>query len=97
MKSTDQLVSVIKYLRKEKDIAYGKFEVIRTENLRLKTQLENAEKQLRTAQESLKAEAEVTDTAVATSAKHAELLRKGSASLGFPFESNSSRVFLQAP
>nr|CAD7570545.1 unnamed protein product [Timema californicum] len=76
MKSTEQLVSVIKYLRKEKDIAYGKFEVIRTENLRLKTQLENAEKQLRTAQESLKAEAEVTDTSVATSAKHAELLRK---------------------
>nr|CAD7198481.1 unnamed protein product [Timema douglasi] len=76
MKSTEQLVSVIKYLRKEKDIAYGKFEVIRTENLRLKTQLENAEKQLRTAQDSLKAEAEVTDTSVATSAKHAELLRK---------------------
>lgn len=39
-KSAEQLLRVLKYLRREKDLAVAKFDVLRAENLRLKSQVE---------------------------------------------------------
>lgn len=39
-KSAEQLLRVMKYLRREKDLAVAKFDVLRAENLRLKSQVE---------------------------------------------------------
>lgn len=39
-KSAEQLLRVMKYLRREKDLAVTKFDVLRAENLRLKSQVE---------------------------------------------------------
>lgn len=38
-KSAEQLLRVMKYLRREKDLAVAKFDVLRAENLRLKSQV----------------------------------------------------------
>lgn len=39
-KSAEQLLRVMKYLRREKDLAVAKYDVLRAENLRLKSQTE---------------------------------------------------------
>jgi len=75
-KSSEQLLQIIKYLRREKDIALSKYEVVRTENLRLKSQQEYLEKQLEEAKKSLLVEQERMEASSVTAAKHSELLRK---------------------
>ncbi|PSN32802.1 Nucleoprotein TPR [Blattella germanica] len=75
-KSSEQLLQIVKYLRREKDIAISKYEVLRTENVRLKSQLEYCEKQLEDAKKSLLVEQEKTESSSVTAAKHTELLRK---------------------
>lgn len=75
-KSSEQLLQIVKYLRKEKDIALSKYEVLRTENLRLKSQQEYLEKQVEDAKKSLLVEQEEMEASSVTAAKHSELLRK---------------------
>ena len=75
-KSSEQLLQIVKYLRREKDIALSKYEVVRTENLRLKSQLEYSEKQLEDAKKSLLAEQEKAEASSVTATKHTELMRK---------------------
>lgn len=76
IKSSEQLLQIIKYLRREKDIALSKYEVLRTENLRLKSQQEYLDKQLKEAKESLLVEQERMEASSVTAVKHSELLRK---------------------
>jgi nucleoprotein TPR len=45
-KSSEQLLQVIKYLRKEKDIAIAKFDILKSENARLKSELQMIQKKL---------------------------------------------------
>ncbi|XP_015115459.1 nucleoprotein TPR-like [Diachasma alloeum] len=75
-KSTDQLLKIIKYLRREKDLAVTKLDVLRAENMRLKSQVENLEKRVKEAEEAVNSQREKSDIDVATTSKHAELLRK---------------------
>ncbi|XP_023716827.1 nucleoprotein TPR isoform X2 [Cryptotermes secundus] len=75
-KSSEQLLQIVKYLRQEKDIALSKYEVLRTENLRLKSQQEYLEKQAEDAKKSLLVEQEKMEASSVTAAKHSELLRK---------------------
>lgn len=75
-RSSEQLLQIVKYLRQEKDIAVSKYEVLRTENLRLKTQQEYLEKQVEEAKKSLSVEQERMETSSVTAARHSELLRK---------------------
>lgn len=75
-KSSEQLLQIVKYLRQEKDIALSKYEVLRTENLRLKSQQEYLEKQAEDAKKSLLVEQEKIEASSVTAAKHSELLRK---------------------
>ncbi|XP_014606517.1 PREDICTED: nucleoprotein TPR-like [Polistes canadensis] len=75
-KSAEQLLKVIKYLRREKDLAMAKFDILRAENLRLKSQAEVAEKRLKETETVLNSEREKSEIDVVTTSKHAELLRK---------------------
>jgi nucleoprotein TPR len=75
-KSSEQLLKIVKYLRQEKDIALSKYEVLRTENIRLKSRQEYVEKQVENAKKSLLEEQEKMEASSVTAAKHSELLRK---------------------
>jgi len=75
-KSIEQLLRVMKYLRREKDLALAKSDVLRAENLRLRSQVEVAEKRLKETEILLNSEREKSEVDVMTTSKHAELLRK---------------------
>ncbi|CAD1469044.1 unnamed protein product, partial [Heterotrigona itama] len=75
-KSAEQLLRVMKYLRREKDLAVAKFDVLRAENLRLKSQVEVIEKRLKETEAILNSEREKSEIHIVTTSKHAELLRK---------------------
>uniref|UniRef100_A0A182NLI4 Nucleoprotein TPR n=1 Tax=Anopheles dirus TaxID=7168 RepID=A0A182NLI4_9DIPT len=74
--SVEQLLQIIKYLRKEKDIAVARFDVLRSENVRIQSELMLLQKKLDDSQTELTAMREKNDTGVVTAAKHEEILRK---------------------
>lgn len=75
--SSDQLLTVIKYLRKEKDIAVSKVEILRAENVRLVTEASILNKRLVEANEkSIPSDRSASDLSVVSAAKHEEILRK---------------------
>lgn len=75
-RSVDQLLQIIKYLRKEKDIAVAKFDILRSENVRVQSELMMFQKKLEEAQAELATEREKSETGVVTAAKHEDILRK---------------------
>lgn len=74
--SVEQLLRVMKYLRREKDLALAKSDVLRAENLRLKSQTDVMEKRFKESEALLNSEREKSEIDVVTTSKHAELLRK---------------------
>lgn len=74
-KSSEQLLQVIKYLRKEKDIAVAKFDILRSENIRLKSEMHLIQKKLDESQASLINKPDEQASAL-NSVRHEELLRK---------------------
>ncbi|KFB45358.1 AGAP001754-PA-like protein [Anopheles sinensis] len=74
--SAEQLLLIIKYLRKEKDIAVARFELLRSENVRLQSELMMFQKKCKDAQTELAEAREKTDTGMVTVVKHEEILRK---------------------
>lgn len=75
-KTQDQLLKVIKFIRQEKDLAITKSEILQSENLRLKTQLQLTTRELEELKEIMKNERESSESNLKASARHAELLRK---------------------
>ncbi|KAH0533753.1 nucleoprotein TPR [Cotesia glomerata] len=75
-KSAEQLLRVMKYLRREKDLAMTKLDVLKAENFRLKSQAEVAEKRLKESEILLSNQREQSEIEVVTTYKHADLLRK---------------------
>ncbi|CAH1106510.1 unnamed protein product [Psylliodes chrysocephalus] len=76
VKSSEQLLKIIKYLRQEKDIAVSKADIIDAEYSRLKSQFEMLKKQSEEAKSVLETERQKTEISVVSAAKHAEVLRK---------------------
>lgn len=74
-KSSEQLLQIIKYLRKEKDIAVAKFDILKSENTRLKSELQVIHKKLDEAQATYMNRQDDQSSAI-NSEKHQELLRK---------------------
>uniref|UniRef100_A0A182QGG3 Nucleoprotein TPR n=1 Tax=Anopheles farauti TaxID=69004 RepID=A0A182QGG3_9DIPT len=74
--SIEQLLQIMRYLRKEKDIAVARFDVLRSENVRIQSEQMLLQKKLDDAQAELVAMREKNDTEVVTAAKHEEILRK---------------------
>ncbi|XP_052775789.1 nucleoprotein TPR-like isoform X2 [Mya arenaria] len=75
-KSTEQLLEVIRYIRKEKSIVDGKMDVIETECSRLRQRCEALERQLDSANKQLGEEREQAQAGMQTAAQHAELLHR---------------------
>lgn len=75
-KSSEQLFQIVKFLRKEKDIAMAKFDILQAETMRLKSQLEIAEKQLDDTKLSLASERERSEVNMVTVNKQSDILRK---------------------
>ncbi|CAK1586173.1 unnamed protein product [Parnassius mnemosyne] len=75
-KSSEQLFQILKFLRKEKDIAIAKFDILQAETMRLRSQLEIAEKQLDEAKLALAAEREKSEVNIVTINKQSDILRK---------------------
>ncbi|KAK9892640.1 hypothetical protein WA026_021017 [Henosepilachna vigintioctopunctata] len=76
VKSSEQLIKVIKYLRQEKDVAVSKCEILEAEHSRLKSKLEMVGKQLEEMKQVVENERQKNEISVVTAAKHAEVLRK---------------------
>lgn len=75
-KSSDQLLQVLKFLRKEKDIVIAKFDILHAETTRLKSKLEITEKHLDEAKLCLAAERERTEVSMVTVNRQSDILRK---------------------
>ncbi|GBP80228.1 Nucleoprotein TPR [Eumeta japonica] len=76
VKSSEQLFQIIKFLRKEKDIAMAKFDILQAENMRLKSQLEITEKKLDDCKLALAAEREKSEVDMVTLNRQSDILRK---------------------
>ncbi|KAK3915190.1 Nucleoprotein TPR [Frankliniella fusca] len=72
----EQLLQVVKFLRREKELAVTRMEVISTENSRLKAEHDILEKQAREAREELDRMKQREQCESVTSSRHQELLRK---------------------
>ncbi|XP_030839084.1 nucleoprotein TPR isoform X3 [Strongylocentrotus purpuratus] len=75
-KSSDQLLEVIKFLRREKELAESQFELAQTETLRFRHKSEHLQNQLEQAQKSLSGERERAQILVQTTAQHQDLMKK---------------------
>ncbi|XP_039176550.1 nucleoprotein TPR isoform X2 [Crotalus tigris] len=75
-KSQEQMVEIIRFIRREKEIAETRFEVAQVESLRYRQQVEHLEKELHELQQSLNAEREKVQVTAKTIAQHEELMKK---------------------
>ncbi|XP_071529693.1 uncharacterized protein [Panulirus ornatus] len=75
-RSSDQLREVIKYLRRERDVASGKCEVAQAENQRLEAQRNILKSQVDKLTKDLSEEREKNQVSVDSAGRYAELLRK---------------------
>lgn len=89
-RSTEQLMDIIKYLRKEKEILTGKVEVIQAQSSRLKVQCEAAQKELEESRTALRLANEKAGQAeVMPSSRFAHLMEQVQS---IPALSDSNRV-----
>uniref|UniRef100_A0A4W5PL87 Nucleoprotein TPR n=1 Tax=Hucho hucho TaxID=62062 RepID=A0A4W5PL87_9TELE len=75
-KSQDQVLEILRFVRREKEIAESRFEVAQGESLRHRLRVEHLERELRELQESLSAERERMQVTAKTLAQHDELMKK---------------------
>eukprot|EP00063_Salmo_salar_P049678 XP_014024513.1 PREDICTED: nucleoprotein TPR-like isoform X3 [Salmo salar] len=75
-KSQDQVLEILRFVRREKEIAESRFEVAQGESLRHRLRVEHLERELRELQESFSAERERMQVTAKTLAQHDELMKK---------------------
>ncbi|XP_021362247.1 nucleoprotein TPR-like isoform X2 [Mizuhopecten yessoensis] len=75
-KSSEQLLEVVKFLRREKEIAETKLEIVQSESKTVRQQLERVQRSLEEANDAMREEREHSQTNLQTAAQHAELMRK---------------------
>ncbi|XP_060088376.1 nucleoprotein TPR [Heteronotia binoei] len=75
-KSQEQIVEILRFIRREKEIAETRFEVAQVESLRYRQRVEHLERELQELQESLNAEREKVQVTAKTVAQHEELMKK---------------------
>ncbi|XP_055705206.1 nucleoprotein TPR isoform X3 [Phlebotomus papatasi] len=74
--NSGQLLQIIKYLRKEKDIAYAEVEVLRAENTRLQAETKIVQKKLDDTNTALVNERTKSEVGIVSATKHEDILRK---------------------
>ncbi|XP_037553921.1 translocated promoter region b, nuclear basket protein [Nematolebias whitei] len=75
-KSEDQLLEILRFVRREKEIAESRFEVAQGEGLRHRLRVEHLEQELKEVQDSLAAARERMQVTAKTLAQHDELMKK---------------------
>ncbi|KAI8486327.1 hypothetical protein Bbelb_358260 [Branchiostoma belcheri] len=75
-KSSEQLLEIIHFIRREKDISETRFEVAQAESVRYQQRLEQLERQLSEAQQALAEERSRTEATAQTALQHQELIKK---------------------
>ncbi|XP_055962594.1 nucleoprotein TPR [Sorex fumeus] len=75
-KSQEQVLEILRFIRREKEIAETRFEVAQVESLRFRQRVELLERELLELQESLSAEREKVQVTAKTMAQHEELMKK---------------------
>lgn len=75
-KSVEELLRIIKFLRKEKEIALSKLDLMNNESVRIQTENKILQKKIEKLSESVQTTPSETQMMIATTAKHEELLRK---------------------
>ncbi|XP_052521621.1 nucleoprotein TPR isoform X3 [Tympanuchus pallidicinctus] len=75
-KSQEQILEILRFIRREKEIAETRFEVAQVESLRFRQRVEHLERELQEVQDSLNAEREKVQVTAKTIAQHEELMKK---------------------
>nr|XP_013799993.1 PREDICTED: nucleoprotein TPR [Apteryx mantelli mantelli] len=75
-KSQEQILEILRFIRREKEIAETRFEVAQVESLRYRQRVEHLERELQELQDSLNAEREKVQITAKTIAQHEELMKK---------------------
>ncbi|XP_067846585.1 translocated promoter region b, nuclear basket protein isoform X3 [Heptranchias perlo] len=75
-KSQEQLLEILRFVRREREIAETRFEVAQVESLRYRQRVENLERELKEVQDSLNSEREKVQVTAKTLAQHDELMKK---------------------
>ncbi|XP_048761418.2 nucleoprotein TPR-like isoform X2 [Ostrea edulis] len=75
-RSTEQLQEVIRFLRKEKEIAQSKLEIVQTECNNVKHRYKRLQKELEEARKTLTEQQIEAQASVQTASQHADLMRK---------------------
>uniref|UniRef100_A0A3B4G4L8 Nucleoprotein TPR n=1 Tax=Pundamilia nyererei TaxID=303518 RepID=A0A3B4G4L8_9CICH len=75
-KSQDQLLEILRFVRREKEISESRFEVAQGETLRYRLRVEHLERELKEVQDSLSAARERMQVTAKTLAQHDELMKK---------------------
>uniref|UniRef100_A0A3B4UDA7 Nucleoprotein TPR n=1 Tax=Seriola dumerili TaxID=41447 RepID=A0A3B4UDA7_SERDU len=75
-KSQDQVLEILRFVRREKEIAESRFEVAQGESLRYRLRVEHLEQELKEVQDSLSAARERMQVTAKTLAQHDELMKK---------------------
>ncbi|KAM4548847.1 translocated promoter region b, nuclear basket protein isoform 3-T3 [Odontesthes bonariensis] len=75
-KSQDQLLEILRFVRREKEISESRFEVAHGESLRYRLRAEHLEQELKEVQDSLSAARERMQVTARTLAQHDELMKK---------------------
>uniref|UniRef100_A0A672ZH31 Nucleoprotein TPR n=1 Tax=Sphaeramia orbicularis TaxID=375764 RepID=A0A672ZH31_9TELE len=75
-KSQDQVLEILRFVRREKEIAESRFEVAQGESLRYRLRVEQLERELKEVQDSLSAARERMQVTAKTLAQHDELMKK---------------------
>ncbi|XP_014090746.1 nucleoprotein TPR [Bactrocera oleae] len=75
-KNNDQLLQIIKYLRKEKDLIDAKLDILKAENARLQSENIILQKKMDELKGSFNQERAKSETLVVSATKHEEILRK---------------------
>ncbi|KAG7457192.1 hypothetical protein MATL_G00243860 [Megalops atlanticus] len=75
-KSHEQILEILRFVRREKEIAETQLEVAQVESLRYRQRVEHLEKDLKDMQDSLNAEREKLQVTTKTLAQHDQLMKK---------------------
>ncbi|XP_026200852.1 translocated promoter region b, nuclear basket protein isoform X2 [Anabas testudineus] len=75
-KSQDQVLEILRFVRREKELAESRFEVAQGESLRYRVRVEHLERELKEVQDSLTAARERMQVTAKTLAQHDELMKK---------------------
>ncbi|KAM4022992.1 nucleoprotein TPR isoform 2-T2 [Anomaloglossus baeobatrachus] len=75
-KSHEQVMEILRFVRREKEIAETRFEVAQVECLRYRQRIDHMEKEMNELQDSLNSEREKVQVTAKTIAQHDELMRK---------------------